>query len=360
MVLRAICVALGLTGLAPVSVLGKESRPYRFLYDEDFLWTDKKGADRLVRVAKEAGFNVLVPCIWHGRGVTWSSRLPREPKLVQNTSALRDPLAYLISAAHSEELEVHPWFTVVLRQRDFLPEYWDSGTPEMSFDVHREDFRVFISDLILDVVSRYPVDGVNLDYIRAKGICASDRCQAQYREQTGRSLLADRMALKVSDTARENIVRWNEDAVTDVVRRVSQGIRRVRPGVVLSVSSHAAMPELRLEGANSIAWANAGLIDYILHIEYAKVGFMREDLLKAALGTLRDPSRLIMIAGNYEHNPKDKSDVGLGMRLRWARLSIIHCRSTRSSPVWRSTVTVSCQRRRCLSSGSCSAGSRRG
>ena len=67
------------------------------------------------------------------------------------------------------------------------------------------------------------------------------------------------------------------------------------------------MPEVRVQGANSIAWANAGLIDFILHIEYARADKVRMDLLNSALQKLRDPAKLIMIAGNYETDRQDDS-----------------------------------------------------
>src|SRR5690606_35207525 len=144
-------------------------RSLRILLNENFRWLDERAPDEFVRTANAAGFSAIMPRVWHGRGVGWASELPKEPLWEKNPAAPKDPLAMLIKKAHAAGLEVHPWFTVTLRQRNFYNEYWDEGTPEKSFDVHRPEFRAFITGVVMEVVQKYPVDGINLDYIRAKG-----------------------------------------------------------------------------------------------------------------------------------------------------------------------------------------------
>jgi uncharacterized lipoprotein YddW (UPF0748 family) len=281
----------------------------RLLLDEDFMWMDRVAADRLVETAKRAGFNVLVPCVWHGRGVTWKSGLPREPRWMDSRAPLADPLGYLIERAHAEGIEVHPWFTLVKRQRDFYGEYAGPGVPDDAFDVHNPEFRRFIKEVVLEVVRTYPIDGVNLDYVRSRGICTSEACEHDYRAKTGRNLAADSLAYRVSTDARKAIESWNARPVEDLVRSVSAAVRAARPGIPVTVSSHAGYLPLRLEGTNSVAWANRGWIDYILHIEYAQRESIRQDVVKRALAELEDTSKLIMIAGNYEFDPANKSRV---------------------------------------------------
>lgn len=284
-------------------------RELRLLLDEEFSWMDRAAADQLVSKAKRAGFNVIVPCVWHGRGVTWRSSLPKEPRWVDNPKGLADPLAYLIKRAHAEGMEVHPWFTLVKRQRDFYPEFAGPGVPDDAFDVHNHEFRRFIRDVVLDVVEKYPVDGINLDYVRSRGICLSERCKADYRARTGRNLSRDSLSYRIVPDAKEAIEKWNRTVVDDLLTSISIAVRARAPDVTISVSSHAGYEPLRLEGTNSITWANAGLVDYILHIEYAQLSAIRHDLLDTALAELKDPSRLIMIAGNYEFDKASRSQV---------------------------------------------------
>ena len=46
------------------------------------------------------------------------------------------------------------------------------------------EFRHLMANLIAEVVSRYDVDGINLDYVRAIGLCTSDFCQADYQKRS--------------------------------------------------------------------------------------------------------------------------------------------------------------------------------
>jgi hypothetical protein len=55
------------------------------------------------------------------------------------------------------------------------------GVPESFFDIHDEKFHTFIRDVVLEVVRGYPVDGINLDYIRSGSVCA---CPVPVRRPT--------------------------------------------------------------------------------------------------------------------------------------------------------------------------------
>jgi len=145
----------------------------RAIFDEDILWaTSRNATDTILDRIRRAGFNVYVPCVWHGKSAYYDSQIASaDPKVRQRIMSGDDPLAYLIQRAHSLGIEVHPWFTVVYRDTDQMRYFYDAGTPDKAFNVHNEAFRRFIRELMLDVVRRYDVDGINLDYIRAMGLC---------------------------------------------------------------------------------------------------------------------------------------------------------------------------------------------
>lgn len=91
----------------------------RAILDERFNWLTKKDADNTLQRIKKAGFNVFIPCIWHGRGVTWPSDLaPKEPLWENKYNPDFDPLRYLITRAHQMDIEVHPWLTIETNKRN--------------------------------------------------------------------------------------------------------------------------------------------------------------------------------------------------------------------------------------------------
>ena len=239
---RQLLAAIPLVAAAPfinrfTSVAGVEHvAESRAIFDEGLNWASRSSAEVVCERIARAGFNVFMPCIWHGRGTIWPSKLAPWDSDATVAPGF-DPLGHLIEVARRFDLEVHPWFTVVKRERDFFPEFYDSGTPSESFDLHRSGFRDFIVSLILEVVRQYPVHGVNLDYIRAGGICLSASCAADYVAQTGRNLLVDRAILLLPGGSAPELLTWQDRAVEDIVRRVATGARRINSKIVISVDA---------------------------------------------------------------------------------------------------------------------------
>lgn len=272
----------------------KESRA---ILDEGLHWVGKKGAETVCRRIKAAGFNVFIPCVWHGRGTTWPSNLaPWDSKFVSPPEF--DPLEQLIEVANRYEIEVHPWFTVMRRDREFFQGFYDEGTPPESFDVHRPRFREFISALILEVVRKYAVQGINLDYIRAGGVCGSPHCIDEYRQKTGRNLLLDDRKRMIPGSVFKELFDWQEAAVEDIVRRVSVGARQIKNNIVISVDAYPGHRVDQVQGRNSLKWADEGLIDviYMMHYEASPDW----DSLKSFQQQMKRPEALVVLCGNYD------------------------------------------------------------
>lgn len=270
------------------------------IFDEDMSWATSPAAidERLRRIA-EAGFNVYVPCVWHGRGTLFRSRAaPPDARLSDRMAQGWDPLAYLVEKAHARGIAVYPWFTVVHREDNSHPEWAEHGTPEGAYDVHQPGFRNFAVDLMLDVVTRYDIDGINLDYIRAMGVCTSDYCQRSYRARTGMDLLADQAAAR-DPLARGRIQSWQDEAVGSIVHDFADRARMLKPKLVISVDGHAVTAEDRrpLEGRDEIAWANRDWIDVVFDMDYRAVVDIEAE--RAARARLADSSKLWLLVGNY-------------------------------------------------------------
>jgi uncharacterized lipoprotein YddW (UPF0748 family) len=277
---------------------GLESRA---ILDETFSWLTPDDADQMLSRLQKSGFNVLIPVVWHGRGAAWSSRLaPPEPQWEKKANREQgDPLRYLIAKAHQMGIEVHPWFTVSLRLREFLPEFYDEGTPPKAFNVHVPGFRSYMMDLMLEVARNYDVDGIHMDYIRSMGVCVSTSCIEDYRKKTGRELLSD-VKEKEGSAGWMSIAEWNAGAVEDIVQTFGKEAKTSKPDLLVSVSSHAGLSILVYQGTDSVRWANMGWIDVIYHMEYAEPSRIRWQLLKKALDDLKDPSKLVLMIGNYD------------------------------------------------------------
>ncbi|TCV83443.1 glycoside hydrolase family 10 protein [Sulfurirhabdus autotrophica] len=300
---RLVCLCAFLVFTLPAWAEIQESRA---IFDETYGWVTPEGAEKTLARIKNAGFNVYIPCVWLGKGTAWPSKLaPKTPEWRAKWKPGYDPLENLIKKAHEVGIEVHPWFAVMTRWRNFFPEYYDAGTPEHAFNVHIPEFRKFIVDLMVEVVKNYDVDGINLDVIRSRGLCKSKYCVEDYKNKYSRNLLLD---LEVNDFTPERLrdktqtweylKDWNRSAVSDIVSNFSLQAKAIKPGLLISVDSIVLIQDFRVQGADSIEWSNNGWIDVIYNMDYKREIDVR--LTQNGRSKLKKPDSLVVLVGNVE------------------------------------------------------------
>jgi hypothetical protein len=239
------------------------------VFDEDRHWaTSRLEAERTVSRLKRAGVSTYVPCVWDGQAALMQSRfLPALPSVQANIKAGRDPLRYLIAAAHREGIRVVLWFDVTRRPVVTLWPQFAAGAPSGAFDIQDAGFRDFISKSISEAYLDYDADGLTLDYIRSMGECQSSECAASYRKFTGRTLSSDwQEVLKGKDVL--PLQRWNESAVRSVVAAVAAGVRQRRPGTPIAVAAVPLDHQRLHEGVDAVSWVRDGLVDRVYYMAY--------------------------------------------------------------------------------------------
>ena len=283
----------------------------RALLDEGNGWITPEGAQTRIERLKQAGFNVYIPCIWHGRGTTWPSELaPQDAgtaKLLNETPTY-DPLNNLIASAHAAGIEVHPWFCVMYRDERWphMAEFAEEGTPKGAFEAHSLAFRKRIIELMLEVIERYDVDGINLDYIRTKGTSKSATARQSFREQFGLELEEALKQKQANGWGNADVLAWQARAIDEIVETISTRGRALKPSLIVSIDGHPPKPgEMRSpQGRNGVEWVAKGWIDVLYTMDYNKhLSWKKADLLRAAFPS---PSALVTIAGNYDRMPDRK------------------------------------------------------
>lgn len=275
----------------------------RIIFEEDVLrWTSKAAADEVLARIKAAGFNAFSPIVWHGRGTVWPSQYAEwDYWLKAYPKQDYDPLKYLIDRAHERGIEVHPWFSLALREGDFLPQFAPPGTPDNAFDVHMPEFRHMMANLIAEVVSRYDVDGINLDYVRAVGLCTNDFCKADYAARYGRNLLLDTAQFKLTFGRVSTLVEYQESDVTALVQEISRRIRAIKPNIIISVDVIPLIAGVD-QGQNSIDWENKRLVDVLCRMDYYRnIDF---DLTDKIRSRLKNPNALTVMIANMSLEEK--------------------------------------------------------
>lgn len=163
-----------------------------------FALASQDDIDRAIDYATRARFQMLFVQI-RGRGDAYyrSELEPAGTDLAASTREF-DPFAYFLTRAHAEGIAVHAWVNVyyvwsdkappppahiVRRHPDWLAtdfdgtrmderdvEYWKGlGLEGYYVSPGHPQVRAHITSVIKDIVTRYPVDGIHLDYIRYPG-----------------------------------------------------------------------------------------------------------------------------------------------------------------------------------------------
>jgi glycosyl hydrolase family 10 len=236
----------------------------------------KEGADKTLDRIKSAGFNVYMPELWHGNGAFFRSKTTKiPPKYAKYFKDNADPTAEMINKAHARGIEVHPSFDVAYRGwPDAHPEFTKDGMPTSGgyltpYDVQDPKFRDFIVKEIVAFVTKYDVDGISLDYVRAIGGLGFSKIASEiYRKKYNADL--NELKGKLTPELKARMLEWQEQAISDIVKRVSKGIRAAKPNVVISVCGHPLpKPRLQKEGRNEWLWLEKGWIDIALNMDYS-------------------------------------------------------------------------------------------
>jgi uncharacterized lipoprotein YddW (UPF0748 family) len=202
-----------------------------------------------------------------------------------------DPLAVAVARAHQQGVRLHAWMNV-------YPLWKGQGEPRDHRHpfVRRPDWRLFdqagqpqpqndsyvvanptdpavqshIAAVCRDVVSRYAIDGLHLDYVRFVGdslpegkIYPADPASiTRFYKATGRRTL---------DTADDKAAHaaWIRDEITTLVRRISREGRGIRPGIEMSAAvwrDPGLARDVQLQDAAE--WLESGTIDRVVPMIY--------------------------------------------------------------------------------------------
>lgn len=257
-----------------------------------FDYRTRADVHRIVDDCASAGFDTL---LWQVRGnATAFYDSPYEPwgEQLGGRDPGFDPLSLAISLARRKGLAIHAWVNV-------MPAWWGTEPPAepkqlyhtrpewmwydqfgarqalserfyVSVNPCLPEVRSYLVLVFADLVERYDLDGLHLDYVRfpneppatpaGSGLDypRDARTLALFRHETG----ADPDAKPVLWN------QWRASKVTELVRRVRHAAQGHRPDLVLSAAV-APLPERGLEHFQDVrTWAREGLLDVVFPMNY--------------------------------------------------------------------------------------------
>jgi uncharacterized lipoprotein YddW (UPF0748 family) len=278
---------------------------------------DAKGMSKLFDRLKSSGINVVYFETNNAGFTMYPSKMAAQNPQVVGW----DPLGVAVREAHKRGMELHSWVwifnvgnakhnPIIGREGDYpgpvlsshdlawalassngslMPprqhEYW--------LDPSNPSCREYAKAMILEVVDKYPVDGIQLDYIRYpfnnKGSEMGFNWLARMRFEQDTGLSLD----KLDEETRQVWQAWKIAQIDSFVKDISATLKRQKPSLRLSAAVYAMPRRMRI---NSIqqeweTWVKNGWVDTLNPMTYVSnakeltnmAGYVRETTADHAL-----------------------------------------------------------------------------
>ncbi|MBM3861323.1 MAG: hypothetical protein FJ395_16980 [Verrucomicrobia bacterium] len=242
--------------------------------------TTRLNWDTATAALQRAGFNTMYVNIASG-GAAFYPRSAVLPSVVS-----KDELERGIQLAHQRGIAVHAKFIAafmfkvppsfqqqltaancVSRGPDGRPVLQNGQTwlcPSQKIN------RGLITGAIRETLARYPVDGVQLDYIRfcEQPSCFCLHCRRQF-EQAVSAQLKRWPADVMSGAFTSRFIEWKQQVINDWMRECHDEVRKARPGLPISAAVFGEIARAREEKAQDWKlWLDRGWLDYVCTMTY--------------------------------------------------------------------------------------------
>lgn len=268
--------------------LAQRPRPgeVRGVWDHDGLGWIPGNWKETCRLLAAGGLNTLfVNDLWEG-----TAHYPSETVTPSATFRLYgDQLAQCLKAARPLGMKVHLWkvcWNLEAAPPDLVERLRREGRLQVSAagatlpwlnPVLGENVEYALSSL-REAVRKYPVDGVQLDYIRYPNAdaCLSPATRAAFEKKVGRRVADWPRAVQKGGVFHGEFRRWRADTITAFVRAAREQLLRINPRLQLSAAVYGNYPDcIESLGQDWGAWLKEGLVDFVCPMNYAGdvVGF---------------------------------------------------------------------------------------
>jgi uncharacterized lipoprotein YddW (UPF0748 family) len=303
-------------------------------------WDYRSEADvrSIVANAAEAGFDILFFQVRGNATAFYRSSFEPWADELGGADPGFDPLAVAIEESRSRGIALHAWVNV-------LPAWWGGAPPKnlaQLYHAHPDWFwydqngtraplqprfyvslnpclpevRYYLVSVFADILARYPVDGLHMDYVRFP--CESPvipsgsgidyprdaRTVARYETEVGKAPDADRAAW----------TKWRNDELTKLVRAIRAMQRELRPKAALSAAV-GSDPEHHYQHyfQDVRTWAGEGLIDLFVPMNYTRDNAVYESRIEKWRG-VAGTHRLVMGLQIHDQEPAiDRRRFELGL-----------------------------------------------
>ena len=247
------------------------------LNDMDILKDRSKLQDAISQL-RRLNFNTIYPVVWNSGYVMYPSAVAQrtgiQPFVYKGLNG-QDIIADVTTQAHQQGLVVIPWFEfglmapatseLALNHPEWLTQKRDgsqtsvSGAGEvMWLNPFLPDVQQFITNLVVEVVTQYDVDGIQFDDHMSLPyeFGYDDYTVALYIKETKKSPPAN-----ASDAA---WMRWRANKITAFMAQLNQAVKARKPNAIISVSPNYYDFAYRFHLQDWLGWVRQNLVDELI------------------------------------------------------------------------------------------------
>jgi uncharacterized lipoprotein YddW (UPF0748 family) len=253
------------------------------------------GWERTLRHLRRSGFNgIMANMLWAGLAHFPSDYLPVSLK----ASEQGDQIAESLRWAKEFGVDLHVWkvnfnlenapqdFVNRLREEKRLQQHLDGS--EIPWLCPSDPRNLALErDSMLEVVRKYDVAGIHLDYIRYphEEACFCEGCRRRFEEAVGVTI--ERWPDDVlREPLGERFAQWRRDQITKLVRAVATEARQVRPGIMISAAVFDWPASRDWAGQDWKQWIDEGLLDFVCPMDYTPSTEFFESLIARQVATV--------------------------------------------------------------------------
>ncbi|HOZ45784.1 MAG TPA: family 10 glycosylhydrolase [Candidatus Hydrogenedentes bacterium] len=234
-----------------------------------------------IRILAENGFTAILPNMcWGGTAYYRSEVLPVAPEVQEKG----DQIEACLAACKKYGVECHVWKvnwnTGGRAPSAFIEKIKREGRTQVTFDGKAEDRWLCPSspanqqleiDAMVEVATKYDVDGVHFDYIRYpdSNSCFCTGCRKRFEQYLGAKVANWPADVRAKPDLQQAWFEFRRRQITAVVKGVHDKLDKAKPDVEISAAVFNDWPTHRdTIGQDTKLWCDEGYLDFVCPMDY--------------------------------------------------------------------------------------------
>jgi uncharacterized lipoprotein YddW (UPF0748 family) len=255
-----------------------KNQEFRGIWDHTGMGLYPGNWPKTARFLADAGMHaIFVNVLWAGLAHYDSQVVPQS----EAVGRYGDQLKQCVAAAHANHLEVHVWkicwnlsnapesFVAAMRKAGRL-QVTDTGKElEWLCPSHPDNVALELK-AVSEVLNRYPVDGIHLDYVRYPDdhACFCTGCRRRFGQRLGEEIRGWPKSAQ-SGNLRGKYNAWRSEQITAFVRAVHDLARKSGANIRVSAAVYPEYPGcINSIGQDWGYWLKEDLVDFVCPMDY--------------------------------------------------------------------------------------------